>query len=63
MVTRSQIRLIILALQDIKIGLYKIIDVHGFTIETGLGEKPLPISQFNEIYNDNIGILLEGAVI
>lgn len=33
----------------------------GFTIEAGLGQNPLPISQFNEIYNDNIGILLEGA--
>lgn len=26
----------------------------GFTIEAGIGENPLPISQFNEIYNDNI---------
>lgn len=30
----------------------------GFTIEVGRGRNPLPISQFNEIYNDNIGILL-----
>lgn len=29
----------------------------GYTIEAGLGTNPLPISQFNEIYNDNIGIL------
>lgn len=26
----------------------------GFTIEAGIGENPLPLSQFNEIYNDNI---------
>ena len=34
----------------------------GYTIEAGLGENPLPISQFNEIYNDNIGILVLGLV-
>lgn len=26
----------------------------GFTIEAGIGENPLPISQFDQIYNDNI---------
>ena len=35
----------------------------GFTIEAGLGENPLPISQFNKIYRDNIGILIIGAVL
>lgn len=35
----------------------------GYTIEAGLGENPLPLSQFNEIYNDNIGILVLGAVL
>lgn len=35
----------------------------GYTIEAGLGENPLPISQFNEIYNDNIGILILGAIL
>ena len=35
----------------------------GYTIEAGLGENPLPISQFNDIYNDNIGILVLGAVL
>ncbi|AEV70581.1 M14 family metallopeptidase [Acetivibrio clariflavus] len=30
----------------------------GFTIEVGLGKNPLPISQFNTIYNDNEEILL-----
>ena len=35
----------------------------GYTIEVGLGENPLPISQFNEIYNDNIGILILGATL
>lgn len=34
----------------------------GFTIEAGIGENPLPISQFDEIYKNNIGILLEGAM-
>ena len=35
----------------------------GYTIEAGFGESPLPIGQFNEIYNDNIGILILGAVL
>jgi len=35
----------------------------GYTIEAGLGENPLPISQFDKIYNDNIGILVLGAVV
>ena len=30
----------------------------GFTIEAGLGENPLPPTQFNEIYADNSGILV-----
>ena len=34
----------------------------GYTIEAGIGENPLPISQFDEIYNDNIGILILGAI-
>ena len=35
----------------------------GFTIEAGSGENPLPISQFDEIYKDNIGILVLGMVL
>ena len=35
----------------------------GYTIEAGLGENPLPISQFNEIYRDNLGILVLGAIL
>lgn len=35
----------------------------GYTIEAGIGENPLPISQFNEIYNDNIGILVLGSIL
>ena len=35
----------------------------GYTIEVGLGENPLPISQFSKIYKDNIKVLLEGALI
>ena len=34
----------------------------GYTIEAGLGKNPLPISQFNKINKDNIGILVLGAV-
>ena len=35
----------------------------GYTIEVGLGTNPLPISQFDKIYNDNIGILVLGAML
>ncbi len=35
----------------------------GYTIEAGIGQNPLPISQFNDIYNDNIGILTLGATL
>lgn len=53
----------LLALQDTRTGLYNNIIVLGYTIEAGLGENPLPISQFDEIYRDNIGILVLGAVL
>lgn len=32
----------------------------GYTIEAGRGENPLPIGQFQEIYRDNLGILVAG---
>ena len=35
----------------------------SYTVEAGIGESPLPLSQFNQIYNDNIGILIIGAAI
>lgn len=35
----------------------------GYTIEAGLGVNPLPISQFDQIYRDNIGILTLGAIL
>ena len=35
----------------------------GYTIEAGLGKNPLPISQFNKIYNANLGILVYGAIL
>lgn len=35
----------------------------GYTIESGLGENPLPISQFDTIYAENIGILVLGMVL
>ncbi len=38
-------------------------DRPGYTIEAGLGENPLPISQYDKIYNNNIGILVLGAVL
>ncbi len=34
----------------------------GYTIEAGIGINPLPISQFKEIYADNIGILVNSAI-
>ena len=33
----------------------------GFTIEAGTGTNPLPLSQFDEIYRDNLGILVTAA--
>lgn len=35
----------------------------GFTVESGLGENPLPISQVSKIYNDNLGILVLGSLL
>lgn len=35
----------------------------GYTIEAGIGENPLPISQFYEIYEDNLGILVLGMIV
>ena len=34
----------------------------GFTIEAGSGQNPLPISQFDTIYRDNLGILVTAAL-
>ena len=33
----------------------------GYTIEVGQGESPLPLEQFDEIYKDNLGILVTAA--
>ena len=33
----------------------------GYTIEAGSGENPLPLSQFDEIYKDNLPILVTAA--
>ena len=33
----------------------------GYTIEVGAGQNPLPTEQFDEIYRDNLGILVTGA--
>lgn len=35
----------------------------GYTIEVGLGANPLPITQFNKIYADNLGILVLGTIL
>ena len=32
----------------------------GFTVELGLGQNPLPLSQFDEIYEEALGIFLAG---
>ncbi len=34
----------------------------GYTIEVGTGENPLPLSQFDAIYRDNLGILVTAAL-
>ena len=34
----------------------------GYTIEVGRGTNPLPLSQFDEIYRDNLGILILAAL-
>ncbi len=34
----------------------------GFTIEAGSGVNPLPLAQFDEIYRDNLGILVTAAL-
>ena len=34
----------------------------GYTIEVGQGESPLPLSQFDQIYTDNLGILVIAAL-
>lgn len=34
----------------------------GYTVEVGTGENPLPLSQFDEIYRDNLGILVTAAM-
>lgn len=35
-------------------------DRPGYTVEVGQGENPLPLSQFDRIYRDNLGILTLG---
>lgn len=34
----------------------------GYTIEVGSGENPLPLSQFDRIYRENLGILVTAAL-
>ena len=34
----------------------------GYTIEVGSGTNPLPLSQFEEIYRDNLPILITAAM-
>ena len=35
----------------------------GYTIEVGMGDNPLSLSEFSKIYNDNIGILVLGMIL
>ncbi len=35
----------------------------GYTIEVGYGKNPLPISEFPQIYAENIGMLLYAATV
>ena len=35
----------------------------GYTVEVGLGTNPLPVTQFRKIYEDNLGILVLGAIL
>ena len=35
----------------------------GYTIEVGLGKNPLPLSQFDNIYHDNLGILTLATIL
>lgn len=35
----------------------------GFTVEAGIGTNPLPVSQFRSIYDDVIGIFIEGLIV
>ncbi len=35
----------------------------GYTVEVGRGQNPLPISQFDKIYSDNLTLLLRAATI
>ena len=51
------------ALQDTKIGLYKIITFQDIQLNVDFGENPLPISQFNTIYAENEGILVLGIIL
>lgn len=38
-------------------------DRPGYTIEAGKGINPLPLSQFDDIYNKNLGILTLGTIV
>ena len=38
-------------------------DRPGYTIEAGLGENPLPLSQFDRIYEANLPILTLGSLV
>lgn len=35
----------------------------GYTVEVGQGQNPLPISQFDEIYQDILGIFVFGTIL
>ena len=53
----------VLALLDIKIGLFKATTFLDILSNAVFGSNPLPISQFDTIYAENEGILVLGAVL
>lgn len=53
----------VLALLDIRIGLFKAIIFLDILLSVVSGSNPLPISQFDTIYAENEGIFVLGAVL
>ena len=35
----------------------------GYTIEVGQGKNPIPVSQFDQIYRENLGVLLYATTV
>ena len=52
-----------LVLQVLKIGLSKITIDPDSLLKQGFGQNPLPVEQFDKIYNDNLGILVMAGLL